>query len=130
MLLQPIGCLRRRRVRKRRPIAFAAVPIQSKLRNQQNFAATVADGAVHLALVVFEDAEIPDLVGERLGVSFVILFADAEQDAKSGANATDRFPPHADVGFGDSLHNGTHVKLSKFSKRRVTFCSGRHKLMR
>jgi hypothetical protein len=108
VLIKPIGDLRRSRVRKRRPIAPSAVPVQGKLRNHQNFAAAVTDDAVHLALIVLENAKILNLVGERVGVLFVILFADAKEDAKAGTDLTDCFPPHVNMGFGDSLHNGTH----------------------
>ncbi len=37
--------------------------------------------AVHLALVVFEDAKISELVGECFGVFVAIVAADADENA-------------------------------------------------
>jgi hypothetical protein len=128
--IEPVRPQRRRRVRERRPVPFAAVAVQSKLRNHQGFAARVAYRKVHLALVVFKDAEIFDLVGERFGVLLVIFFTDAEEDAQAGTDPTDRLLSHADAGFCDSLDDGAHGEISGFSQGQVTFCRRRHRLAR
>jgi len=52
--------------------------VQSKLRNDQQLAADIANRAIHFALLVFENAQMLNLIGERDGVSLVIVFADAE----------------------------------------------------
>jgi hypothetical protein len=128
MLIKAVRQCCRSRICKRRAIALAPVAVQSELRNDQDFAAAVADGAIHLALIIRENAQIPDLVGKRIGVFFRILFADAKQDAKAGADLTDRFLPYANGGFGDSLHNGTHGEISGISQREMTFSRGRRRL--
>src|SRR5687768_16297383 len=117
ILIKPVGRFRRSRIRKRRAIAFAAVAVQSELGDHEDFAAAVDDRAVHLALVVFEDAKLPNFVGERVGVFLGILFAYTEQDTKSGSNLTDFFPAHANAGLGDSLHNGSHGENQRDLKK-------------
>jgi hypothetical protein len=108
--IEPISFPRGRGVREGRPIAFAAVAVQSKLRNHQDFTAEIAYRAVHLALLVFKDAEIPYLVGERVRVLLVISFADAKEETKAGADPTDRLFAHFYLRFDDSLDNGAHGK--------------------
>lgn len=110
MLIEPLGCRRRRGLREGRPIAFAAIAIQSELGNDQDFAAVVDDRAVHLALVVFKDAETLNFIGKGGGVILVILFTDAQENAQSRADPADGLLPRGDAGFGDSLHDGAHGK--------------------
>jgi len=70
-----------------RPIRETVDRIRSKLadRNRcladdEQFAADISHRAIHFALFVFEDAQMLNLVGEGVGVTFVIVLGDAEQD--------------------------------------------------
>ena len=108
ILIKPVGRFRRSRIREGGPIAFAAVGVQSELGNHQDLAAAVDDRPVHLALFVFEDAEIFNFIGKGGGIIRTILLPDAQENAQSWADPTDGLLCHGDVGFGDSLHDGAH----------------------
>ena len=61
IFIQPPGVLRRRGRVERRALAAADVPIQSELRDRKHAAANVLYATIHLAVLVFEDAEARNL---------------------------------------------------------------------
>jgi hypothetical protein len=103
-----LGFLRRRCVGKRWPIAFAAIGVKRELGDHQKRTAAIEHGTIHLPLLILEDAQLGDLIGEGGGIFFIIVQAYAQEDAKSWADFTDHFGIDADAGFGDSLNNGAH----------------------
>src|SRR5262245_3859366 len=108
ILVKPLGVGGQRGFRKGRAVALAAVRVQSKLRNHEQRAGGVEDRTVHLALRIGEDAQIGDLVGQRGGARLVILLADAQEHAQSGADFPDDLRADVDAGASDSLNDGTH----------------------
>ena len=76
-LVKPIGLDRRCGVGKRRPVAFTKVTVEGKLRNDEDFASDIEDGSIHFTLMVLENTQTLDLVGQRLRVLFRVIFADS-----------------------------------------------------
>jgi len=76
-MVKPIGLAGRRSIGKRRPVAFTAISVQGKLRNDEHFASDIEDGSIHFTLMVFENTQTLDLVGQRLRVLLGVIFADS-----------------------------------------------------
>lgn len=76
-LVKPIGLDRRRGVGKRRPVAFTTVTVEGKLRNDEDFASDIEDGSIHFTLMVLENTQTLDLIGQQLRVLFRVIFADS-----------------------------------------------------
>lgn len=74
-LIKHIGLGGRRGIRKRRPVAFTTVTVEGKLRNDEDFASDIEDGSIHFTLMVLENTQTLDLVGQRLRVLFGVIFA-------------------------------------------------------
>ena len=119
MSIQSVGFGRRRGLRKRRPIAFAAVAVKRKLRHHEQLAADFDDGSVHFSVIVFEDPQVLDLLGQKVGVGVAISFADAQKDAKSGADLADSDRIDRDTRLRDSLNDGTHDSINGFLRSAV-----------
>src|SRR5271157_2456867 len=61
MSIQRVGEFRPCRGVERRPLALSRIPIQSELRDGQHRAADLRDAAIHLAFMIFKDAQAGDL---------------------------------------------------------------------
>lgn len=77
VLVKRIGLVRRRGIGKRRPVAFTIVTVEGKLRNDEDFASDIEDGSIHFALMVLENTQTFDLVGQQLRMLFRVIFADS-----------------------------------------------------
>ena len=82
-LIKHIGLGGRRGIRKRRPVAFTTVPVEGKLRNHEEFAFNVDDRSIHFTLIIRENTETRDLVGQRFRVSLGVVFSDSQKNAKA-----------------------------------------------
>jgi hypothetical protein len=109
-LVKPFGFRSGRGIRKRRPVAFAAVSVESKLGNHEKLAAGVGDRPIHFALMILKNPQIFHLVRKRLRIFFIILFADTQEDAEAWTDLADDLVSRGYMSFGDSLNDGAHVK--------------------
>jgi len=107
-LIKPLGVGRQCRVRKRWPVAFAAIPVQSKLRNHEQLAAGVDNRPIHFTLVVRKYAQGRDLICEDVRARIVILFADTDENAQARSDFSNDSFVHLHSGLSDSLNDGTH----------------------
>ena len=64
---------------ERRTPALANITIERELGDDQNAAADLGDGTIHLAFVVFENAQADYLVGKVFNIDGCILFRDPEK---------------------------------------------------
>ena len=110
-LIKPIGFGGRRRIRKRWPVTFTAIAVESKLRNYEKRAANVRNRSVHFALCVIENAQVSNLIGKRLSIRFIVLLADSQKDAQAPPDLSSDLVAHGDARFGDSLNDSPHAKL-------------------
>ena len=78
---ESLGHFRRRGVDEARPAALAAIAQQRELADDEHRAADFGQPAVHLAVVVVEDAQSDDLLGELPGV--VVRIAAATPSSTS-----------------------------------------------
>src|SRR5438445_943578 len=94
-LVERFGQFRRRRSNETRPPLPARIAIKRELRDDQGAAFHIQQRAVHLTLLVLEDAQVRALLRERYGDSRSIFKADAQQNHQAGAN----FPRHLLIHF-------------------------------
>lgn len=109
-LIKHIGLGGRRGIRKRRPVAFTTVPVEGKLRNHEEFAFNVDDRSIHFTLIVRENTETRDLVGQRFRVSLGVVFSDSQKNAKAQADVTHKLTLRSYTRFDHSLYYRAHVK--------------------
>ena len=65
----PAQCVTARsRINERRPSAATRVAVKSKLRNHEHFAVDIGQRKIHLAVRVFKDPKLYDLVDQIVGV--------------------------------------------------------------
>ena len=112
-LIKPLGVGGQRGIRKARPVALAAIRIQSKLRDHKQFAVDVGYGPIHFALRVCENAQVRNLVGKGFRPLFVVLFADPQENAQARTDFSDDLFAHVHSGLSESLNDGTHVKSNR-----------------
>lgn len=68
----------------------------------------VFEGKVHFAVVVAEDAESGDAVGEVAGLGFGGLSVGGDEDEETWPALSDDLAFDEDFGLGDSLDDGAH----------------------
>ncbi len=71
---------------KRRAPALARIRIQRELGDYNRLALHIQNGEVGLALLVFKDPEIRDLLRQELGLSFAISMSDTQQNQQAFAD--------------------------------------------
>ena len=84
------------------------VSIKRELGNHEDSAVIVDEGEIHLSIVVRENTEIDDLVGQVIGVACRIVITYGEEDCEAGFDFADDPAIDLDPGFGDSLYYGSH----------------------
>jgi len=105
--------LRRGRGVERRALAAADISIQGELRNHEHAAAHVLRAAVHLAVLVFEEAEARNLLGQISCVGLGVFVSHAQQNQQSQADLTagpvvSGLIIDSDFGAAHALHDGPH----------------------
>ena len=102
-------------------------PCSVNCETSSNESAAVEYGAIHQARLVGKDAQLDDLVRERLGVGFIVVRADADQREQSAADFSDDAVANAHARAGDALHHRAHYRenmdesaKSAFSRRSKT----------
>src|ERR671935_1341412 len=95
-----------------RAAATRGVGVEGELGDDEGFAGDVEEAQVGLAVLVAEDTELGDLIGETLGGALVVVGADAEEDAEAGADLAAAAVP-GDGGAADALEDGSHLRRSE-----------------
>ena len=85
--------------------AFARAGDERELADDEDAAADVADGAVHEAGVVGEDAERDSFFGEPADVVFGVTGGDAEEDQEAAFDGAAHGAVDGDAGGGDALED-------------------------
>lgn len=83
--------------------------MEGKLADHQHSAFRLGQVAVHLALLVSEDAQADDLLRQPAGVVGSIADLDAEQDEQAVGDPADDLAADFHAGLAYSLHHGTHA---------------------
>src|SRR4051812_6790832 len=109
--VERLGHLGARRFGESRPVPLAGVSEQRELRDREHGAAHVEDRAVHLALVVLEDAQVHDLAGEPARILLRVAFTDAQQDAEAQADGAFLDAVDRDGSLADPLHHRAHAAI-------------------
>src|SRR5438552_4549630 len=107
-LVEGFGQFRRRRSNETRPPLPARIAIKRELRDDQGAAFHVQQRAVHLTLLVLENAQVRALLRERCGDCRSIFTADAQQNHQPRANFARHLLIHLYSGAADSLKNHPH----------------------
>lgn len=89
-------------------LASPRVAEQSELRDCKDTASHVLHAAIHLAVVVFEDAESGDLLGQVRCVRVGILMRDSEQDEQTQADFATGPIVDRDFGSAYALDHRSH----------------------
>ncbi len=106
-----VQALRVGRVRgsvERRPPATTDVTKQGELRNDQDLAPNIDHRRRHLALIVREDAEPGDLIGDVFDILVAVLSRGTEVDEQSLTNGAHRLTVDADARFVNTLDDRSH----------------------
>ena len=105
------------------PVAFAYVRIQRELGYRQHAAVHVVDGTVHFAVLVFENAQVGDFVGEPVDLfrSVRIFHSDKQHIADAymlwfecGVDFSACLVDHVDGSFADLLQYDAHIPSRSF----------------
>ena len=107
----PFGMLGFAGAHEARTIAFSGVREQCELRDRQNRAADVVDRQIHLALFVFEHAQIRDFVGEPVDLPGAVGIAHADEQHIAGC---DGLFGECRVEFADCLVGHGHAGVAHF----------------
>ena len=110
---------------KFRAAALAAVAVQGELGDHQNFTVDRVQAAVHLAVLILENAQACQLVGQLHGLGLGVVMGDAQQDEEAGSDLADGFAVH---GYGGAFHAGQHCShgnIVSFSVDILCFFSAR-----
>ena len=73
-------------------------------------AACVSDGAVHLARLVLEDAQLGDFRGQGAAGRFIVAGHRADQDQQARTGPPNGLAVHVDMRLGDALQKRPHRK--------------------
>jgi len=83
--------------------APAHIGIERELRDDQNFSAGIEEGTVHLALIIAKDAQIDNLIYQRLYLNLAIVLPYSKKYQKPLAYLADYFPVNGYTGTAYSL---------------------------
>lgn len=82
------------------------IRVQCKLRDDEGRAADIQQRKVHLARLVLEDAQVHNLLAQRLHLRLsisTVLLTDAKQDEQSPAYLANNLPIDGHAGLADPL---------------------------
>jgi len=102
---------------ERRACAFLRAGEEGELADDEEAAADVGHGTVHLAGVVLEDAQTNEFLGEPLAVGLGVGGMDAEEHEQPGADGAGCFTSDGDGGGGDALDDGAHGWIANAERR-------------
>ena len=108
IVVETLGVGGRHGVGETRARAFAGVAIERELRDDEDGAGDVGDGAVQVFGVVGEDAEGEEFFDHPVGVRGGIVFSDANEREQARTDFADDLVVGFDRGAGDALHDGFH----------------------
>src|SRR5579859_1576086 len=83
--------------------ATARIGIEGKLRDNQSFSTNIEQRAVHLALIVFKNAQMDDFIGQGFYLISVIAIPYPQKYQESMIYLADDLFIHCDTGAGDAL---------------------------
>ena len=106
---------------ERRTSSLAAIGVQSKLRDQEEFAAGIGQAGIHGFVIVRKNAQQRQLPQRRLNgrpsPGLGIFDPEADQHEKSFADGGDALSVHIHGCLADALNDQTHAQsLSGFSQ--------------
>ena len=102
------------------PAPAARVGVESELRNGENGACVIEERAIHLALVIIEDAEIYDFLRHRNSGGRRILAPDGDERNEARPYRARDAAIDGNACTGDSLEYDSHV-----SRRMILHCGAR-----
>src|ERR1700758_5331169 len=92
-----------------RPLPLADISKQRELRHRQDRSADLRHRPVHLARIIFEDAEPYELVGQIRSPALRVLVANSQKHKHAPANFSGDLPCHRNLCPSDSLNDCAHV---------------------
>jgi hypothetical protein len=105
---QRLGLLRPGRVDVGRSPSLARVAVERELADDEHRARHVGHRPVHDSLVIGEDAQLPELAGQLLGVRGVVVVGDAHEHAQAGADAAHHLAVDRHGRAGHPLDESAH----------------------
>src|SRR3990172_4562264 len=112
VLVESAGLIRRRRTDERRTPAAPRIGQQRELRDDECLAADRLERQVHLALLVGEDSEPDNPVGDECRVLLAIVPRHSEQDDEAEPDSAHRAAVYSDLRPTYPLHNRSQRRLS------------------
>ncbi len=97
--------------RRRGPGGSAPPPrvaVEGELTHDERGSGGLSQRPVHHPVVVGEDAELPDLLGQPPGSRLIVAVGDADEHAQAGPDLADDGTVDPDSGLGDPLDEGPH----------------------
>ena len=107
-VVQGLRVLRARRVDEARATALHRVAVERELRHDEHRAADVDDRAIHLVLVVGEDAQADELLGHPLDVVEGVRVREADEHGESSLDRAGDTIAHAHAGARHALNENSH----------------------
>src|SRR5262249_10492622 len=117
VLVELLGRHRLERADERGSPALAHVAVERELRDGEEPAADLEEAAVHLALVVLEDAEGHHLVDEVRDILRSVAGAGSDEDAEPATDATDDRAVDAHLGAAHPLNDRPHRCIAPSLRR-------------
>ena len=108
IFIQGFGDGARRGLREAGTPPVAGVRIESELADGQDFSADLLETAVQLAVLVFEDPEIPALFGQEIRVFLGVRVGDADEKEEAATALADDFTVNSDSCFRNTLQENAH----------------------
>ena len=96
---------------ERRSVSFAAIGIERELGDTKYLAADVMERKVHLARLVFEDAELCNFFRQEIRFGLGVAIRDAHQEHKTLPYFSDALAVYAHLCAGATLYYYSHNEL-------------------
>ncbi len=101
--------LRTRRTDEARATPVANISVQRKLRNRQNLAAVIQNRTVHLAFIIFKNAQIDRLIHTIANIVLRIAVLNTAKHHKAFSDASDFSAVYLYAGLKNPLYDQSHV---------------------
>src|SRR3989442_4570636 len=108
LLVETRGFLWRRGLDEAGPALASRIAIERELRNNQRRAAGFQERPIHLALLVIEDAQVCDLLGEISGLLSRVAAGHAQEHEQARGDLPRGTSLDHDAGAADALHDSSH----------------------